>query len=213
MIRRKPAVVVLGTDGDFQRFLHQVNPIFAVQLDRAGVHFAQPLQRRRQQRLGTHQVGPGFLAQIFEPVSRGIISEIEIDPPPLEHRFDVDQNVHNRGTARHLAAVERPLVPLEKNHRIHLPDRIEIVAEKFDLRPLPPGIAADEFRDHLHVGSGYIPAELRGGQPILRFRQTLRPRTGPQGHPDPPRMHRRINTRLIQPARPPCGEHHILRRV
>ena len=59
-IARQPAVVVLGADGDLQRLGREVDAVVAVELDRAGVHLPQPLDRRVEQGLGSRQVLPGL---------------------------------------------------------------------------------------------------------------------------------------------------------
>ena len=84
-----------------------------------------------------------------------------------------------------LRRIERPLVALEEDHGVHLARRRRSTSRRNSRASLAPSAAVLMKRGHdLHVGARDVPAELGGGQAVLRFRQALRPGAGQQGHAD-----------------------------
>ena len=143
----------------------------------------------------------------------GFCAEVEEDAPALHHRLDVDQNIHNRRAAGHLARVEGPLVALEEDHRIHLAHRVEIFRHKLTRVGDAIRFRADEARNHLHIRAGDVPAELDRRHAVLRLRQALRLRARQQRQANRAGMHVGIDAGLVQTARPAHGEDDVFREV
>ena len=115
----------------------------------------------------------GFIAEVLEAESFRIAAKVEKHASAFEHRFDVDEDVDDRRPADHLAAVERPLVALEKDAGAHFARGVEIVGQELTCVRGAVGVRADEPRHHLHVGARDVPAKLDRGHAVLRLGQVL----------------------------------------
>ena len=122
------------------------------------------------------------------------------------------QKIDLRRPLRHLAHVERPLVPLEEDHRIHRPGVRIVVEQELPLVAHPVRRSRNEARQHLHVGARDVPAELDRRQPELRLRQSLRQRARLERETDRTEVSGRIDARAVEAARTAHRKHHILRQ-
>ena len=171
------AVVVLGTDGNFQHFLPKVNAVAAIQFDGAGVHVGKALEWGCLYATAILQVVVSLRLQRTEGVRSGdiqcirIVPKIHPDTAMLLLRFTEYQDVYQRGSLC-FAGIKGPLIPFQELGIQGLPGTGKAFGQKF------PWITAIRCGAHkagkyLLVTARYIPPKPDGGQPILPFRQVL----------------------------------------
>ena len=209
----QPAVVVLGADRDLEHFAADVDIVVAVELDRARIHRLQPFDLGAEAGAGFFEILPRLAGQLCEVEPGGVRAEVQKDPPPPADRLLVHQQIDLRRAVRHLAHIERPLVALEKDHRIHRIRIFVMVEQEFALVRNAVRRGRDETRQHLHVGAGDVPAEARRSESELRLRQILRRRADLERKPDAAHVSGRIDARGVEPARAADREHGVLGEV
>lgn len=68
LIHADPAVAVLCADGNPKRLIFEIDPVLAVEFDRARVHLFQPFDRQRNERIGIFKIIIRGLIQLAKPV-------------------------------------------------------------------------------------------------------------------------------------------------
>ena len=86
------AVVVLGTDGDFQGLPLQENAVIPIETDGLGVHMAQAVDGGSEEGAGSLQVAIGLGGEGGEALLQacGVLGIIQIDPAAFVENLVVD---------------------------------------------------------------------------------------------------------------------------
>ena len=200
---------MLGTERDLQHFLCKVDPLVEIEIDRRLIHDLQPLQRVRNEGVGSSQIFLRFFREpgkLKLPICR-IAPEIKKDAP-APAQLQIDEDIDDGGSAIHLSYIERPLVALEKEHGKHFFRIGEEVQKEFTF-VFAVGICGNHLRQHLHVGAGDIPARVDGSQAELPFRQIFAGRAGLKSQTAGPELRNRIHVVEINAGRAAGRPDHI----
>ena len=194
------AVMMLGADRYAQWFGVQINVVVFVQIDGQRIHMRQTGNRRILRCAGVQQIVRRLPAQTVQPLFQphGIGAEVHINLPAEGHCFMMNDNIDNGG-ALDLIDVEGPLIALQENVVQRLLGGVEIIRQELMLAAL--FINGNIARQHLLIGTGYVPAKIGGGQTILPLRQVGALRAGPQGHSAHAALAGRINRRFVAAGR------------
>ena len=100
VIDGKAAVIVLGTDGDFERLFVQIDAVLLVDLHGGRIHVGQALDGGLLQRSGVPEVLERLRLQLVDverlhgPRADGVLAEVQEDPPALLILVE-DEDVRN----------------------------------------------------------------------------------------------------------------------
>ena len=167
------AVIVLRAQRDLKRLTGKVHAFVPVKFHGRSVHVAKTLDGRAEARTRPGQIIARLRLQfiIRKRAAHRVPAVIQIHPPPLA-AFQIDQNVDDGASPRHLPHIERPLIPLQKQFAEHLGRCFKKVHQEFPLvrAVFRGGIDAGK---HLHVGPRYVPPRLYRRQTILPLGQVF----------------------------------------
>ena len=104
---------VLCADGNPKRLIFEIDPVLAVEFDRARVHLFQPFDRQRNERIGIFKIIIRGLIQLAKPVFKPLrfARKVHIHFAPVHDRFPIYQEI-DKGRAVNFSYVEGPLVAL-----------------------------------------------------------------------------------------------------